>query len=278
VQRHLPHRPPHSFLSIPFCLFLFVYFFFAITVGGECWPAGGMELERLARTLLRSAPAAARAVLSYGVGDSMAAGCCAQRYWAPLTNSLRFSRAREKRAAAPAAPAAAFLFVYSFLSIPFCLFLFRDYGWGRMLARGRDGARAIGARPSLAVDRLPGDGTECCLRHSEIDPLHLEQQLILFDQRVFGLGHDELERGLVEVLKRCQSSPSLTFGASLGYQLASIIAGGPAPIIATWLLATYKTGYAVSIYIAACAVISLVSAAFMPDYTGKDISVEYDEE
>jgi MFS family permease len=61
-------------------------------------------------------------------------------------------------------------------------------------------------------------------------------------------------------------------GASLGYQLASIIAGGPAPIIATWLFATYKTGYAVSIYIAACAIISLVSAALMPDYTGKDIS------
>jgi metabolite-proton symporter len=61
-------------------------------------------------------------------------------------------------------------------------------------------------------------------------------------------------------------------GASLGYQLASIIAGGPAPIIATWLFATYKTGYAVAIYIAACAVISLISAALMPDYTGKDIS------
>jgi len=61
-------------------------------------------------------------------------------------------------------------------------------------------------------------------------------------------------------------------GASLGYQLASIIAGGPAPIIATWLFATYATGYAVAIYIAACAVISLISAALMPDYTGKDIS------
>jgi hypothetical protein len=27
-----------------------------------------------------------------------------------------------------------------------------------------------------------------------------------------------------------------------------------------------------------CAAISLVSAAMMPDYTGKDISMEYDEE
>ncbi len=38
----------------------------------------------------------------------------------------------------------------------------------------------------------------------------------------------------------------------------------------------YQTGYAIAIYIAACAVVSLVSAAFMPDYTGKDISAEYD--
>jgi metabolite-proton symporter len=72
-------------------------------------------------------------------------------------------------------------------------------------------------------------------------------------------------------------TPRLRYsGASLGYQLASIIAGGPAPLIATALFATYHTGYAIAIYIAACAVISLVSAALMPDYTGQDISAEYD--
>jgi MFS family permease len=72
-------------------------------------------------------------------------------------------------------------------------------------------------------------------------------------------------------------TPRLRYsGASLGYQLASIIAGGPAPLIATWLLATYHTGYSVAVYIAACAVISAVATAFMPDYTGKDISREYD--
>jgi MFS family permease len=72
-------------------------------------------------------------------------------------------------------------------------------------------------------------------------------------------------------------TPRLRYsGASLGYQLASIIAGGPAPLIATWLFATYQTGYAIAIYIAACAVISAVAAAFMPDYTGQDISAEYD--
>ena len=73
-------------------------------------------------------------------------------------------------------------------------------------------------------------------------------------------------------------TPRLRYsGASLGYQLASVIAGGPAPLIATWLFATYHSGYAISIYIAACAVVSLVSASMMPDYTGKDISMEYDE-
>jgi MFS family permease len=72
-------------------------------------------------------------------------------------------------------------------------------------------------------------------------------------------------------------TPRLRYsGASLGYQLASIIAGGPAPIIATALFATYHTGYAIAIFIAACAVISLVATAFMPDYTGRDISAEYD--
>src|ERR1019366_8178671 len=73
-------------------------------------------------------------------------------------------------------------------------------------------------------------------------------------------------------------TPRLRYsGASLGYQLASVIAGGPAPLIATALFAYYHSGYAISIYIAACAVVSLASASMMPDYTGKDISKEYDD-
>jgi metabolite-proton symporter len=73
-------------------------------------------------------------------------------------------------------------------------------------------------------------------------------------------------------------TPRLRYsGASLGYQLASVIAGGPAPLIATALFAAYGSGYAISIYIAACAAISLVATAFMPDYTNQDISREYDD-
>jgi len=64
-------------------------------------------------------------------------------------------------------------------------------------------------------------------------------------------------------------------GASLGYQLASVIAGGPAPLIATWLYATYHSATAIAVYIAICAVITIVATVLMTDYTGKDISGEY---
>ncbi|WP_206996324.1 MFS transporter [Trinickia mobilis] len=66
-------------------------------------------------------------------------------------------------------------------------------------------------------------------------------------------------------------------GASLGYQLASVIAGGPAPLIATALFAYYHSGYAIAYYILACAVLSLIAASLMGDRTNKDISREYDD-
>jgi metabolite-proton symporter len=64
-------------------------------------------------------------------------------------------------------------------------------------------------------------------------------------------------------------------GASLGYQLASVIAGGPAPLIATWLYGTYNSATAIAIYIAICAVLTIIATVLMTDYTGKDISGEY---
>src|SRR3954466_2746629 len=70
-------------------------------------------------------------------------------------------------------------------------------------------------------------------------------------------------------------SPRLRYsGASLGFHLASIIAGGPAPLIATALLASTGSGYSVAIYIAVCAVVSITATLFLPDYTNQDISQE----
>jgi MFS family permease len=72
-------------------------------------------------------------------------------------------------------------------------------------------------------------------------------------------------------------APRLRYsGAGLGYQLASIIAGGPAPFIAAALFAAFHSGYAIAFYILACGLISIIAVSFLKDYTGKDVSQEYD--
>jgi len=66
-------------------------------------------------------------------------------------------------------------------------------------------------------------------------------------------------------------------GASLGYQLASVTAGGPAPIIATYLVANSKTiigptapSYTlIAGFIIFMAVVSFISTALLREYSGK---------
>jgi MFS family permease len=71
-------------------------------------------------------------------------------------------------------------------------------------------------------------------------------------------------------------APRLRYsGAGIGYQLASIIAGGPAPFIATALYAEYHSGYAIACYIMFCGIVSIVATAMLKDYTNKDLSQEY---
>jgi MFS family permease len=71
-------------------------------------------------------------------------------------------------------------------------------------------------------------------------------------------------------------TPRLRYsGTSLGYQLASIIAGGPSPFIATALFATFHSSFSIAVYIALTAVIGIIATALLTDYTNKDISAEY---
>jgi MFS family permease len=60
-------------------------------------------------------------------------------------------------------------------------------------------------------------------------------------------------------------------GSGLGYQLASVIAGGPAPLLATWMLASFGW-QAIAVYIIACAVITLVAAAFLRDRSREELA------
>jgi MFS family permease len=62
-------------------------------------------------------------------------------------------------------------------------------------------------------------------------------------------------------------------GSSLGYQLASIISGGPAPLIATWLMHTYGSSLSVAIYLSICAVVSLIALRLLPDRQSRDFEL-----
>ncbi|WP_158891693.1 MFS transporter [Amycolatopsis anabasis] len=61
-------------------------------------------------------------------------------------------------------------------------------------------------------------------------------------------------------------------GAGLGYQLASVFAGGPAPLLATWLLHATGTPFSISIYIVLAAVVTVLSCWFLPDRSRADIT------
>ena len=60
-------------------------------------------------------------------------------------------------------------------------------------------------------------------------------------------------------------------GAGLGYQLASVFAGGPAPLLATWLLHETGTPYSISIYIVIAAVITVICCLALADRSRADI-------
>jgi MFS family permease len=72
-------------------------------------------------------------------------------------------------------------------------------------------------------------------------------------------------------------SPRLRYsGASLGYQLASIIAGGPSPFIATALFAAFASSFPIALYMLGCGVIGLIAVSMLTDHTNKDVSQEYE--
>jgi metabolite-proton symporter len=66
-------------------------------------------------------------------------------------------------------------------------------------------------------------------------------------------------------------------GASLGYQLSSIIAGGPAPLIAAYLLHKYGSSTAISVYMIILCVISLIATSMLKERSKQDIVKELDE-
>ncbi len=87
--------------------------------------------------------------------------------------------------------------------------------------------------------------------------------------------HDMMYGPQAALIAEC-FTPRLRYsGSSLGFHLSSVIAGGPAPLIATALFAAFRSGYVIALYILFCAVVSATATAFLPDYTNRDISREH---
>ena len=61
-------------------------------------------------------------------------------------------------------------------------------------------------------------------------------------------------------------------GVSIGYQLASIVAGGLAPIIAVALITTFGGGYPVAVYVALSAVVTIVAVASYSETRDRDLA------
>jgi MFS family permease len=89
---------------------------------------------------------------------------------------------------------------------------------------------------------------------------------LVFLAIVLGLPSQDLQYGPQAAFIAERFPGTLRYsGASLGYQLASITAGGPAPLVALYLYQTYQTSMAVATYVSVTALISLVCVWLLRD-------------
>jgi len=93
-----------------------------------------------------------------------------------------------------------------------------------------------------------------------------------------GIGHASLYGPEAAFISEHFGAKLRYSGASLGYQLASLTAGGPAPIIATLLVANFHSYVAIALYIIFMAAVSFVSAAALKEYSNQDAQSDRAEE
>jgi len=78
------------------------------------------------------------------------------------------------------------------------------------------------------------------------------------------IGHDMMYGPMAATLSELFGTRVRYSGASLTYQLTSVVSGGVAPFIATVLLARYGSS-AVATYVVACCVVTVVATWFLPE-------------
>src|SRR6185437_10147235 len=65
-------------------------------------------------------------------------------------------------------------------------------------------------------------------------------------------------------------------GAGIGYQLASVVAGGPAPLLAVWMLHTWNSTLPIALYIIAGAVVTVVATILLPEPQRAKVAEEFE--
>ena len=80
---------------------------------------------------------------------------------------------------------------------------------------------------------------------------------------------------LTALAVECFTPPLRYSGASIGFQLAAVFAGGPAPLIATAILAATGSGQIIARYVFACAVVSVAATAFLPSGEERDFARDH---
>jgi MFS family permease len=99
--------------------------------------------------------------------------------------------------------------------------------------------------------------------------------LILLATLVAYFFHD-LMWGSLAALAAESFTPRLRYsGASIGFQLAAVFAGGPAPMIATAILAATGSGQAIAAYIFGCCVIGVLATLALPNVTNRDFARDH---
>ena len=137
--------------------------------------------------------------------------------------------------------------------------------------RGRRVDQRAAVRPPLRPDRATADVRHRDRVHRDCSPSPTSgcstprmAGLVLLAIVVSLIFHD-MQYGPQAALIAESFGTNIRYsGAGLGYQLASVIAGGPAPLIAAAILQSTGSSTWISIYIIGCCVVSMIALLLMP--------------
>jgi metabolite-proton symporter len=107
--------------------------------------------------------------------------------------------------------------------------------------------------------------------------LNTEVSILVFGAVFVSLIFHDMQYGPQAALIAESFPTSLRYsGAGIGYQLSSVFAGGPAPLLAVWLLHTFDSTLPIALYIAAGAVCGVVATALLPEPGRREVEKEFD--